>query len=722
MDTQRSVKLKIVANAGTAKATLDDIASKADSIDGKHSSLTVAVHAGDTKAQLDEIAAKAHALGIENVRFTVKADTSQADKALNDTKTGFFDAYKGMSLFQKGMMAVNLGTTVLEPALAGLVVAAGGLASGIAAAGAGLGVFGLVAKSAMSQTAGAVQSYERAISTTGKASATAMKAYQAQMAALTPAQQSLAKAQITMQTAWQNFINTATPGVTGVLNSGLKLLPGIFKDMGMFLKPTETALSHVIGMLGKGLNSSFQQGFFKDLAANSGPALEKIAIAIGHIILGIEGILKAFMPMSQTMLGGLDSLTAKFAKWGETLSSHSGFQSLMSTFKTETPLAVTVLKNLATVIVHVGEAMTGLSGVGNSKTLLQFLTPLSGILASLSKNQDLDRIVLYMLALSSAGKKVGQVAGGIKDTYTTLQKVGNTASKVSEAATAVREFGLWSKVASAATKVWTGVQAAFDVVMNANPISLVIIGIAALIAVIVVIATKTKWFQEAWDASWGFVKKTFDHVFGWIKSNWPLLLGILTGPIGLATLFIVRHWNDIVHGASAMVTSLIGFFRRLPGQIISSLSSLASSMWNIGSNIIWGIIKGVESAVGTLFSYISNIASSIGSVFSSVLHIFSPSKVFHQYGVYIVQGLVNGIKEQHSSATSAISDLANGVAGSFNPSFHAGTTGSRGGGSPVTINVTVQGIVGDAGATGRQIAQSLNTYLRQTGQTQLVGV
>ena len=56
--TTKSVKLRIVADAGTAQATLDDIASKADSIDGKTSSLRVNINSGTTKADLDAISAE----------------------------------------------------------------------------------------------------------------------------------------------------------------------------------------------------------------------------------------------------------------------------------------------------------------------------------------------------------------------------------------------------------------------------------------------------------------------------------------------------------------------------------------------------------------------------------------------------------------------------------------------------------------------------------------
>src|SRR5690606_14675495 len=41
------------------------------------------------------------------------------------------------------------------------------------------------------------------------------------------------------------------------------------------------------------------------------------------------------------------------------------------------------------------------------------------------------------------------------------------------------------------------------------------------------------------------IKNVVMAVFNWIKDNWPLLLGILTGPIGWAVLLIVNHWDTI---------------------------------------------------------------------------------------------------------------------------------------------------------------------------------
>ena len=85
-----------------------------------------------------------------------------------------------------------------------------------------------------------------------------------------------------------------------------------------------------------------------------------------------------------------------------------------------------------------------------------------------------------------------------------------------------------------AVRAYTAVQAALNVVLTANPIGLIVVGIAALIAIIVVVATRTRFFQTVWQAAWGAIKAAAVAVFNWIKSHWPLLLGILLGPIGIA--------------------------------------------------------------------------------------------------------------------------------------------------------------------------------------------
>jgi hypothetical protein len=96
------------------------------------------------------------------------------------------------------------------------------------------------------------------------------------------------------------------------------------------------------------------------------------------------------------------------------------------------------------------------------------------------------------------------------------------------------------------------------------PIALVV---AAVIAIAVLIV---KNFDT--------IKNAIAAAFNWVKDNWPLILAILTGPFGLAVLFITRNWDSIVD-----------FVKGLPGRIASA----ASGMWDG----IWSNLSGIVDAV-----------------------------------------------------------------------------------------------------------------------------
>ncbi len=122
----------------------------------------------------------------------------------------------------------------------------------------------------------------------------------------------------------------------------------------------------------------------------------------------------------------------------------------------------------------------------------------------------------------------------------------------------------WTTVQKGATIA----QAAFNAVMNANPIILVITAIVALGVALVVAYKKSETFRAIVQAAFqgiktvamavynwfagpfvSFFTKTVPAAFGtvvsWVKANWPWLLGALTGPVGLATVFIIKHWDQV---------------------------------------------------------------------------------------------------------------------------------------------------------------------------------
>ena len=85
--------------------------------------------------------------------------------------------------------------------------------------------------------------------------------------------------------------------------------------------------------------------------------------------------------------------------------------------------------------------------------------------------------------------------------------------------------------ASAATKAWAAVQWLLNAAMTANPIGAIIALVLLLIGAVVLIATKTTWFQDAWSAAWGAIKAAASAVFDWLKAAGPVALEGLLWPI-----------------------------------------------------------------------------------------------------------------------------------------------------------------------------------------------
>lgn len=110
----------------------------------------------------------------------------------------------------------------------------------------------------------------------------------------------------------------------------------------------------------------------------------------------------------------------------------------------------------------------------------------------------------------------------------------------------------------------TAVQWAWNIALTANPIGLIIAGIVLLIGVIVLIATKTTWFQDAWKASWGWIKRTAVDVWDWLKalpgkigSAFISISNFISAPFKKAFNYISDAWNNTIGKLSWTVPSWI---------------------------------------------------------------------------------------------------------------------------------------------------------------------
>lgn len=90
-----------------------------------------------------------------------------------------------------------------------------------------------------------------------------------------------------------------------------------------------------------------------------------------------------------------------------------------------------------------------------------------------------------------------------------------------------------------ALKLGAAAQWILNAALYASPLLLPLLLMAAVVVAVNIMYAKVEWFRDGVHA-----------VLDWIRGNWPLVLAILTGPVGLAALAIHAHWDTITGAAS----------------------------------------------------------------------------------------------------------------------------------------------------------------------------
>jgi phage-related protein len=127
-----------------------------------------------------------------------------------------------------------------------------------------------------------------------------------------------------------------------------------------------------------------------------------------------------------------------------------------------------------------------------------------------------------------------------------------------------------------AVKVWTTAQAALDAVMDANPIVLVVLAIAGLVAGVVLAYQHFAPFRDAVQWVWDALKGLGDF----IGAHWKLIIDLLLGPLGIlltnfdkvtAAIKTVIDWLGKVKQAAS---DAFGWLGKVAGGVGGALSHI----------------------------------------------------------------------------------------------------------------------------------------------------
>ncbi|WP_298654252.1 phage tail tape measure protein [uncultured Eubacterium sp.] len=267
-----------------------------------------------------------------------------------------------------------------------------------------------------------------------------------------------------------------------------------------------------------------------------------------------------------------------------------------------------------------------------------------------------------------------EVVPAVKNVFEWIQKLSPVIAAVGTAIAGLALVGFIQnfKTIIASTKLWTAAQWLLNAAMSANPIALVVIAIAALVAAFVVLWNKSEAFRNFWIGLWDNVKAVastaweaitgfFSAAWDTIKAVWDVVLGYFqTLWAGIQTTFSVvsevlsgffsAAWNAI----KAIWDFVVGYYQGIWNGI-KAVFSVVSSVLTSFFSAAWNGIKAVWNAVVAYYQGIWNGIKAVFSVVSSVLTEFFSAAWNGIKGIWdAVSGYFSGIWESVKSAFSGV--------------------------------------------------------------------
>lgn len=361
----------------------------------------------------------------------------------------------------------------------------------------------------------------------------------------------------------------------------------------------------------------------------------------GNIFKGIISLFQAFSDHSHNVLLGIQDVTKGFAEWSEGLKKSDGFQKFVEYLETNGPKVWSLIKNITGTLWGLvkGMAPVGAAVLTMSNAFFKWTNTMTNAHPILGKILGVLTAVGGVALL--AAKPILLLRGALLGATGATTLFGN-AGALAAAKT---------KIASAATIVWTGVTKAAALATRGlglairfmtGPIGWVITAIGLLVAGIVHLWKTNSTFRNAVIGIWNSIKSAAISIFGFIKP------------------YIIQIWNSIKNSTIAIwngiKTSAVTIWNGIKFAVqhpIQALKNVLSALWNgIKAAAIWvwnalktGVVNIVKALVNGVKWYITTVKTVISTVFNAAkaiaIRIWTTIK---NTVVNLAKGLWNGVK------------------------------------------------------------------------------
>jgi murein DD-endopeptidase MepM/ murein hydrolase activator NlpD len=167
----------------------------------------------------------------------------------------------------------------------------------------------------------------------------------------------------------------------------------------------------------------------------------------------------------------------------------------------------------------------------------------------------------------------------------------------------------------AAVIAWTAVQWALNAALSANPIGLVVMAIAGLIAAVVLLYNKNEGFRQLVQTVWAAIKNAIGGVVDWLSTWVPAAFEAVKNAIGTAMEFIRNVIEVVWKAISWYVTTYINIVRTVVETVFNVIRTVIETVMNVIRTVISVVWSAIVAVVTT---YINAYLAVVRFVFDAI--------------------------------------------------------------------------------------------------------
>ena len=454
--------------------------------------------------------------------------------------------------------------------------------------------------------------------------------------------------------------NSGTIGVAD-LGESYKYVAPLAQSMGLSIEDVTTALS---AMSMAGIKGSQAGTSLRTVLANMAKPSKTVATAMEELGLSITNSDGSFKSLDQivgimrtefsgltedqqayyaTALAGKEGMSGLISLLNLTQEEYDALSSSMNNCSGIAGETAAVMQdNLQSKVEQLGGSLESLA-IKLSEYVIPYLTGL------------VEKITAAVEAFTNLSpgvqKAILVIAGIVAVVGPLLIVVGKVISAVGTIMTII------PKLAGVLNVVKTAF-AALNATMLANPILLIIAAITALVAAFIHLWNTNEAFRQFWIDLWKNIQEVATAAWNGIKeflaAAWQAISSTAQSIWNGIKDFFSGIWEGIKDTASGILDTIKSGFN----DAVSFITGLASAAYTWGSDIISGIVDGIESCIDKVKNAVINVAETIRSFLHFSVPDEGPLTDYESWMPDFMSGLAKGIKKSRSMIAKAVDGVA----------------------------------------------------------------